>query len=159
MTSEGREQGDPVHLDPHEVQRRRALHREVVDALVDVDADAEHHRRTRGRGHEVGEHTGDLAPRSPPGQRDAVRVLDQFPGGTLLAELAPITDAAQVPQAILGAIGLAESLRREQPGQADALSLLVDQLSDRRALIVLDNCEHLVEAAARTAAELLARCP
>src|SRR6185312_14342122 len=89
----------------------------------------------------------------------AVRVLDQFPGGTWLAELAPITDAAQVPQAILGAIGLAESLRREQPGQADALSLLVDQLADRRALIVLDNCEHLVEAAARTAAELLARCP
>ena len=89
----------------------------------------------------------------------AVRVLDRFPGGTWLAELAPISDAAQVPQAVLGAIGLVDSLRREQPGQADALTLLVDLLADRCALIVLDNCEHLIEAAARTAAELLAHCP
>ena len=89
----------------------------------------------------------------------AVRVLDRFPGGTWLAELAPISDAAQVPQAVLGAVGLVDSLRREQPGQADALTLLVDLLADRCALIVLDNCEHLIEAAARTAAELLAHCP
>ncbi len=89
----------------------------------------------------------------------AVRVLDRFRGGAWLVELAPVTDAAQIPQAVLGALGRPESPRREQPGQADALTLLVDLLADRRALLVLDNCEHLIEAAARTAAELLARCP
>jgi predicted ATPase/DNA-binding SARP family transcriptional activator/tetratricopeptide (TPR) repeat protein len=91
----------------------------------------------------------------------AVRVLDRFPDGAWLAELAPVTEGAQVPQAVLGAIGLADPLRREQPGQgqADALTLLAELIADRCALIVLDNCEHLIDAAARTAAELLARCP
>jgi predicted ATPase/DNA-binding SARP family transcriptional activator len=94
----------------------------------------------------------------------AVRVLDRFPDGAWLAELAPVTDGAQVPQTVLGAVGLAESLLREQPGQpsqpqTDASTRLVDLLADRCVLIVLDNCEHLIEAAARTAAQLLARCP
>ena len=90
----------------------------------------------------------------------AVRVLDRFPGGTWLAELAPITDAAQVPQAVLGAHRAGRTrCAGSSRGQADALTLLVDLLADRRALIVLDNCEHLIDAAARTAAELLARCP
>ncbi len=92
----------------------------------------------------------------------AVRVLARFPDGAWLAELAPVTGGAEVPQAVLGAVGLAaDALPRDQPGgqQADALTRLIDLLVERRALIVLDNCEHLIESAARTAAELLARCP
>jgi predicted ATPase/DNA-binding SARP family transcriptional activator/tetratricopeptide (TPR) repeat protein len=90
----------------------------------------------------------------------AVRVLDRFPDGVWLAELAPVTGGAEVPQAVLAAIGLIETHQREPaPAQADAMTRLVDLLAGRSALIVLDNCEHLIEAAARIAAELLARCP
>jgi predicted ATPase/DNA-binding SARP family transcriptional activator len=94
----------------------------------------------------------------------AVRVLDGFPDGAWLAELAPVTEGVQVPQAVLAAVGLSETRPREQPSQptqpqADPLTRLVDLLADRCALIVLDNCEHLIESAARTAADLLARCP
>lgn len=91
----------------------------------------------------------------------AGRVLDRFPDGVWLTELAPVTGGAEVPQAVLGAIGLAETRSRDQPAPstADAMTRLVDLLADRCALIVLDNCEHLIEPAARTAAELLARCP
>ena len=91
----------------------------------------------------------------------AVRVLGRFPDGAWLAELAPVTGGAEVPQAVLAAIGLIETRRREQPApaQADAMTRLVDLLAGRCALIVLDNCEHLIEPAARAAAELLARCP
>jgi predicted ATPase/DNA-binding SARP family transcriptional activator/tetratricopeptide (TPR) repeat protein len=93
----------------------------------------------------------------------AVRVLAGFPDGAWLAELAPVTGGAEVPQAVLAAIGLAETGPREpgQPAasQADAMTRLVDLLAGRCALIVLDNCEHLIESAARVAAELLARCP
>ncbi|HEY6745626.1 MAG TPA: BTAD domain-containing putative transcriptional regulator [Mycobacteriales bacterium] len=94
----------------------------------------------------------------------AVRVLGGFPDGAWLAELAPVTGGAEVPQAVLAAIGLAEARPGDQPGQpapaqTDPMTRLVDLLADRCALIVLDNCEHLIEAAARVAAELLARCP
>ena len=92
----------------------------------------------------------------------AVRVLDRFADGAWLAELAPVTGGAEVPQAVLGAIGLAPPGPAEsQPAapQADPMARLVDLLADRCALLVLDNCEHLIESAARLAAGLLARCP
>ncbi|HST66535.1 MAG TPA: BTAD domain-containing putative transcriptional regulator, partial [Mycobacteriales bacterium] len=94
----------------------------------------------------------------------AVRVLERFPDGAWLAELAPVTGGAEVPQAVLAAVGLADTRPREQPGQpapsqAGAMTRLVDLLAQRCALIVLDNCEHLIEPAATLAAELLARCP
>ena len=89
----------------------------------------------------------------------AVQVLDRFPDGAWLAELAPVTGGAEVPQAVLTAVHLTD-LRVDSPQtQSDALTRLLALLADRCALIVLDNCEHLVGAAARVAAELLARCP
>jgi predicted ATPase/DNA-binding SARP family transcriptional activator len=89
----------------------------------------------------------------------AVRVLDGFQDGAWLAELAPVTDGSQVPQAVVSAVGLPDTRLREAAAQPPPLARLVDLLADRCALIVLDNCEHLIEPAARTAAELLARCP
>jgi predicted ATPase/DNA-binding SARP family transcriptional activator len=87
----------------------------------------------------------------------AVRTLPRFPDGAWLAELAPVTGAEALPQAVLAAVNLPET--RDPQVQADPMTRLVDLLGDRCALIVLDNCEHVIEAAARTAAELLARCP
>ncbi|WP_416482126.1 AfsR/SARP family transcriptional regulator [Streptomyces sp. CL12] len=87
--------------------------------------------------------------------------------GVWLAELAPVDDPEAVPQAVLTAIGAretvlhgagAESIRAVVDGH-DPLDRLVEHCARRRMLIVLDNCEHVIEAAAHLAERLLARCP
>ena len=72
----------------------------------------------------------------------------QAPDGIWLAELAGITDPAEVPAAVCAALGL-----------RPAAEELTSQLADRQLLIVLDNCEHLLDACARLAHELLGGCP
>ncbi|MFI6695570.1 AfsR/SARP family transcriptional regulator [Streptomyces sp. NPDC050433] len=88
--------------------------------------------------------------------------------GVWLAELAPVDDPETVPEAVLVALGAretvlrgagAEGLRAVDPGANDPLVRLVEHCSRRRMLLLLDNCEHVVDAAARLAEELLARCP
>ncbi|HEV7712197.1 MAG TPA: BTAD domain-containing putative transcriptional regulator [Asanoa sp.] len=79
-----------------------------------------------------------------------------------MVELAPVTDPADVVQAALVAIdGRAAAFSDPGRRQAnrDALTRLVEALAPIDALVVLDNCEHVVDAAARLADELLARCP
>ncbi|TXJ84267.1 AfsR/SARP family transcriptional regulator [Streptomyces lavendulae] len=87
--------------------------------------------------------------------------------GVWLAELAPVDDPDAVPQAVLTAIGAretvlhgagAESMRAVVDGH-DPLDRLVEHCARRRMLLVLDNCEHVIEAAAHLAERLLARCP
>ncbi|MYS53758.1 hypothetical protein GTW46_27480, partial [Streptomyces sp. SID6013] len=95
---------------------------------------------------------------------------DTAPDGVWLAELAPVDDPADVPEAVLTAVGAretvlyragAEEMRAvtASEGQDTAVERLVEHCGRRRMLIVLDNCEHVVEAAARLTEELLARCP
>ncbi|MFI0829819.1 AfsR/SARP family transcriptional regulator [Streptomyces sp. NPDC021140] len=90
--------------------------------------------------------------------------------GVWLAELAPVDDPADVPEAVLTAVGAretvlyragAEEMRAVtgSDGQGGAVERLVEHCGRRRMLIVLDNCEHVVDAAARLTEELLARCP
>lgn len=73
-----------------------------------------------------------------------------------------------MPQAVLTAVGAretvlygagAEEMRVAAERHDDPLERLVEHCARRRMLIVLDNCEHVVEAAARLVEELLARCP
>ncbi len=68
-------------------------------------------------------------------------------------ELAPVTDAGQVGAALARALGV-----RALPGRTDA-DAVVDHVREARALIVLDNCEHVLEAAADLAEALLRGCP
>ncbi|BAU84852.1 signal transduction response regulator protein [Streptomyces laurentii] len=80
-----------------------------------------------------------------------------------IAELAPLDDPDAVPGAVLSALGLRETnlitTRDGVPLQDDPTARLVDHLADRPLLLVLDNCEHVVDAAAALAETLLARCP
>ncbi|MET8830956.1 BTAD domain-containing putative transcriptional regulator [Streptomyces sp. NPDC004610] len=102
-------------------------------------------------------------------QEAAETVRDTAPDGVWLAELAPVTDPAAVPEAVLTALGArqtvlygagAEEIRAAVADRHDdPVDRLVEHCGPRRMLIVLDNCEHVVEAAARLAEELLARCP
>jgi len=95
--------------------------------------------------------------------RIAAGVGDLAPDGVWLAELASVTDAADVPQAVLGSVGLREShitLDGTQPiTTRDAQTRLLDGLADARALLVLDNCEHLIDTCAHLADTLLAHSP
>jgi predicted ATPase/DNA-binding SARP family transcriptional activator len=83
--------------------------------------------------------------------------------GVWLAELAAVTDGADVAQVVLGALGLREKhlLDRRSATVAvqDAETRLVDMLADKTAVIVLDNCEHVIDASARLAEHLLGLCP
>jgi predicted ATPase/DNA-binding SARP family transcriptional activator len=73
--------------------------------------------------------------------------------GVRLVELAPLADPTLVPQAVASALGV-----REDPGQA-LTAALAAALRHREFLLVLDNCEHLVEGCARLVEVLLQACP
>ncbi|MGH7399396.1 MAG: ATP-binding protein, partial [Candidatus Rokuibacteriota bacterium] len=83
----------------------------------------------------------------------AADLVDRFPDGIWLVELAPLSDPALVPQAVAVALGL-----REEAGRPVAASL-THHLRPKRLLLVLDNCEHLVDACARLADALVRACP
>ena len=83
----------------------------------------------------------------------AADLLDQFPHGIWFVELAPLTDPKLVSQTILSTIGL-----NEQPG-TPPLELLKEYLHGKKSLIVLDNCEHLIEASSRVTDILLNVAP
>jgi len=93
--------------------------------------------------------------------------LNTMPGGVWLVELAPVNDPAEVPSAMLAALGLREQALLAARGplglpadeQPDALGRLLAALAGQRALLVLDNCEHLVAVAAALADRVLAACP
>ncbi|WP_156662741.1 LuxR C-terminal-related transcriptional regulator [Mycobacterium sp. 1274761.0] len=76
-----------------------------------------------------------------------------FRDGVSYVDLAPITHEAVVPVAVARALGLPD-----QPGRT-TMDSLVRFIGDRRTLMLLDNCEHLLDATAALAAEALATCP
>ncbi|WP_179199014.1 AfsR/SARP family transcriptional regulator, partial [Streptomyces alboverticillatus] len=94
---------------------------------------------------------------------------ERWPDGVWFAELAPVDDPETVPEAVLTTLGAretvvrgttAEGLRAATDATAlDPLGRLAEHCARRRMLLVLDNCEHVVGAAARLAETLLAHCP
>ncbi|MEU1540574.1 BTAD domain-containing putative transcriptional regulator [Actinacidiphila glaucinigra] len=96
----------------------------------------------------------------------AVTGSSAFPDGVWLAEFAPLDRAAAVPDAVLSAIGrrdtavLAAAREVRSAGQeADPAARLLEHCAQRRMLLVLDNCEHVIDAAATLTDQLLAACP
>lgn len=82
--------------------------------------------------------------------------LDIFPHGVWMVELASLTEAGFLPQQVASLFGVSAQEARE--GQ-DETVVLVDYLKDKELLLVIDNCEHLVEACAKFADTLLKGCP
>jgi predicted ATPase/DNA-binding CsgD family transcriptional regulator len=83
----------------------------------------------------------------------ASQLLKGFPGGVWIEELAALSDQELVLQVTASALGV-----REAPGHA-LTELLIDYLKPRHVLLVLDNCEHLIEACAQLGETLLQACP
>ena len=83
----------------------------------------------------------------------AGQLVAAFPDGVWLVELAPLADATLVPRAIAAALGA----RAE--GDTPPMTLIESSLQAKRVLLLLDNCEHVVEAAAQVAQTLLRALP
>ncbi|MDX3232219.1 AfsR/SARP family transcriptional regulator [Streptomyces sp. ME19-01-6] len=91
-----------------------------------------------------------------------------WPGGVWVAELAPVRGGETVAEAVLTALGARDAALRG-PGAGElragggaasgSLAELVEHCGRRRMLLVLDNCEHVVDAAAELAQALLTGCP
>ena len=83
----------------------------------------------------------------------AGELSEGFEEGVWLVELAPLADPSLVAQAVAATLGV-----REQPGRSPT-DTLSNYLGSKKVLLVLDNCEHLVEACAELAEALLRFCP
>ena len=87
------------------------------------------------------------------GLQVAAELIDTFADGAWLVELETLTDEGLVPQQVAVALGIAEA------SDADANDALLGHLRSRESLLILDNCEHVIEASARLANTLLRQCP
>ena len=87
-------------------------------------------------------------------------LLGDYPDGVWLVPLAQVSAGPEVPQAVLSAAGVPEPVRvADTAAVLPATDRLVEALAHQRMLLVLDNCEHVVEAVARLADRLLAAAP
>ena len=76
-----------------------------------------------------------------------------YPHGVWLVELAELADPALLTQTVLTELSV------RGPPSGDDLEALIDSLSSRQVLLVLDNCEHLLDQVAALSAALLRSCP
>ena len=83
----------------------------------------------------------------------AARLVDSYPDGVHVVELASLSRPELVPQAVASVLDV------PLPETGPAEVALARQLAERRLLLVLDNCEHLLDASARLAAALLHALP
>ncbi|MER5728275.1 LuxR C-terminal-related transcriptional regulator [Streptomyces sp. NPDC002138] len=83
----------------------------------------------------------------------AAQAAGRYADGVWFVDLVPVTDPCLIATAVAGGLGLGE-----QPGH-DLTESVVAALTDRQALLVFDNCEHLVDGVALFLERLLAACP
>lgn len=85
-----------------------------------------------------------------------------FHDGVWLVELAPVTDGSTIAQAALASLGARDArmlARGMDSGASSATDRVLDTLAEADALLIVDNCEHLITDAAAFVELLLARCP
>jgi predicted ATPase/DNA-binding SARP family transcriptional activator/DNA-binding CsgD family transcriptional regulator len=83
----------------------------------------------------------------------ARNLVGLYPDGVWLVELAPISEGTLVPEVVANALRV-----RELPGRP-IIDTLVGDLKTRKMLLLLDNCEHLIDASANLTDTLLSDCP
>jgi predicted ATPase/class 3 adenylate cyclase len=83
----------------------------------------------------------------------AAQVLDEYPDGAWFVDLAPVADERLVPQAVASVLGVKEELGHP------VLEALIKYTRERKLLLILDNCEHLLQACAHICLQLLQTSP
>ena len=83
----------------------------------------------------------------------AAGLLEEYPDGVWLADLAPVTDARVVTDVVAAVADV-----RERPFESMD-ETLAQELETRKTLLIVDNCEHVIDSVARLAETLLRRCP
>ena|GEM_PF-151331 len=98
-------------------------------------------------------------------------VAERWPDGVWYAELAPVRDPRTLPEAVVSQLGLRETMLHTAGSaeatlaaegaakQRDPVQQLAEHCAGRELLLVLDNCEHVIDAAAALTEQLLADCP
>jgi predicted ATPase/DNA-binding CsgD family transcriptional regulator len=86
-------------------------------------------------------------------RRVAVQVLDQYPDGVWWIDLAPLSNPKLIARAVASALGIRERPRRS------LIETLCEALHRSRLLLVIDNCEHLLQGCAELLERLMERCP
>jgi predicted ATPase/class 3 adenylate cyclase/DNA-binding CsgD family transcriptional regulator len=81
----------------------------------------------------------------------ATELAEEFPDGVWMVELAPVSDPASVPAAIATALGVTPQ------GDAELIDTIAEAVAGRRLLLVVDNCEHVLDAAGAAIGVILAR--
>ena len=81
-------------------------------------------------------------------------ILERFESGVFLIELAPLADPTLIVATVAGTLGVKES-----PGNPLLTTLIESLKAKQTLLLLLDNCEHVLEASATLAEKLLAHCP
>jgi predicted ATPase/class 3 adenylate cyclase len=89
----------------------------------------------------------------------AAELIDRSPDGTFFIDLAPLSDFDQVDRTIAATLGLLSAGGLPGAGADGADAQITGFLASRRCLVIFDNCEHLLDACARTADLILSRCP
>lgn len=83
-------------------------------------------------------------------------VLDEYPDGVFLVELGPITDSGEIPRVLAEAVRFPAGIA----GPAEPINdLVVAFLAPRKCLLIVDNCEHLIDASAELVDKIQQRCP
>jgi predicted ATPase/DNA-binding SARP family transcriptional activator len=92
--------------------------------------------------------------------RLAAEIAGRLDGPVWFVPLAPVSDPGEVPYTVLDVLGIRAPVIRVGAGQAaDPLDRLSRTLAARDDVLILDNCEHVIDAAAVLAARLLSACP
>lgn len=86
-------------------------------------------------------------------QQVARMVMSAYPDGVWIIDLAPVDDPLLVPQTVARVLGVMEQ------SDATLMSRLIEHLRQKRMLLLLDNCEHLVQSCADLASSVLQACP
>ncbi|KAA9165811.1 AfsR/SARP family transcriptional regulator [Amycolatopsis acidicola] len=90
--------------------------------------------------------------------RLAIEAASRADGEVCFVDLAPVQHGSELPQAVLGALGLRETGLFGAPGQSEPVRRMVSALTDRRILLVFDNCEQVIADAAALVHRLLSEC-